>query len=116
WRRGRDLDRAGGERRTGVVVGVALYLIGECRGSEPLHAWLGRAKRWFEDSCADTLEHARLGESGDGEPLLALKLHPAAEDVEISAAGERRIVVAAKTTGVGPGYHTYLCERLKKLG
>lgn len=52
----------------------------------------------------------------DGRPALQVVLHPTAEAVEFVAWDPRTLVVSAKTSSVGPGYHIYLCELLQKLG
>ena len=45
-----------------------------------------------------------------------MSLHPAAEEMEITATGQGRTAATAKTSTVGPGYHIYLCDLLKTLG
>jgi hypothetical protein len=97
-------------------MGVTLYLVGVVGGDAPLATVMSEARRLIEVEAAGALEDVRLGESGDGEPSLAFKLHPAAEDIEITGESERRLVVHAKTTSVGPGYHMFVCRLLRKLG
>ncbi len=96
-------------------MGVAMYLLARTPAVAPDELF-ERARRWFAESGADALERAQVIESGDGLPLLTVKLHPCAEDVELSVAGERQIAVAAKTSSVGPGYHIYICQALRRLG
>jgi hypothetical protein len=96
-------------------MGVTMYLLAHT-GAAAAEDLFERARRFFVESCADTLERAQLLEAGDGHPLLTLKLHPCAEDAEISVASEHQIAVSAKTSSVGPGYHIYLCQLLRQLG
>ncbi len=42
--------------------------------------------------------------------------HPAASDVVVRASKDGRVVVSAVTSAVGPGYHTYLCTLVERLG
>jgi len=52
--------------------------------------------------------------SARDESQYSVQLHPAGEDVEFALdAGE--VVVSAKTSTVGPGYHAFLCELLHEL-
>jgi hypothetical protein len=95
-------------------MGVALYLL--ARTPVEADELFERLRRFFVESCPDTLEKAQIVEGGDGQPLLSVKLHPCAEDVEISVAGPRELAVSAKTSSVGPGYHIYLCQTLRQLG
>ena len=87
-------------------MGVTMYLIARTPPAGPEELF-ERARRYVVEACADTLERAQLATSGDGQPMLSLKLHPCAEDVEIAVAGERQVAVTAKTSSVGPGYHIY---------
>ncbi len=96
-------------------MGVALYLVAGTGRAEPEELF-ERARRFFVESCADTLERIQLGPAGDGQPLLLVKLHPCAEDVEIAVAGAHQLSISAKTSSVGPGYHIYVCRLLQKLG
>jgi hypothetical protein len=96
-------------------MGVSLYLIAHT-GASATDELFERIRRFFVESCGDTLERAQVHESGDGQPVFAFKLHPCAEDAEISVAGEHQIAVSAKTSSVGPGYHIHLCQLLRRLG
>lgn len=54
--------------------------------------------------------------SARSETHYVVQLHPAAEDVEF-ALDDGSLVVSAKTSTVGPGYHAFLVDEvLKKLG
>lgn len=55
------------------------------------------------------------GVDGEGRAAVFVRLHPAAEDVEFVDVGGRRLLVAASTSGAGPGYHAYLVDVLDDL-
>jgi hypothetical protein len=57
----------------------------------------------------------RTGEGTDG-PGLRVLLHPAASDVELTAADGGRVTVSASTAEVGPGYHTYVSQLFRRMG
>jgi hypothetical protein len=76
---------------------------------------LARMEAWFDRHAADELLHAQMGTSEE-RPALFLGLHPSAEDVEIVDEGSGTILVSAKTSTTGPGYHAYLCELMDALG
>ena len=102
---------------------VGLYLVGaiERRGllgrAQSTSSWLAEAGRWISKAAREPLESARLAEDERGVQGLYVKLHPAAEEVELAAAEEEgRIIVSASTSTVGPGYHVYLCRLLERLG
>jgi hypothetical protein len=83
---------------------------------EPPLVWLRGVRAWFEEATGGAIERTRADVETHGAPLLLLRLHPAAEDVSILAAGEGRVVVSANTASVGPGYHRWLCELLRRFG
>jgi len=101
-------------------MGVRLVLAGRSEALvAPLDApapWLGRMESWLKQETAELLEGARFDVDSQGRPNLFMRLHPAAEDVSFAAAGGGRFVVAANTYTVGPGYHRYLCDLLRRLG
>ncbi|MDP1661020.1 MAG: hypothetical protein Q8L55_03810, partial [Phycisphaerales bacterium] len=51
----------------------------------------------------------------DKTPLLELLLHPSAEAVEFRVS-EKRVVVSAKTSTVGPGYHAAVVSIIDEIG
>lgn len=95
-------------------MGVGVYMRGRLAAAEA--DWLDRARKWFVEQHADCLEEAVVGIGYEDRPTLFVTLHPAAEALEISQHDEGQIVASAKTSTVGPGYHTYLCSVLKELG
>ncbi len=63
---------------------------------------------------ADPLDRLILNfASGDG--VLHVRLHPAEEDVEFVLDGAA-LVVSAKTSSAGPGYHAWLVDLLEAIG
>jgi hypothetical protein len=104
-------------------MGIKLLLAGRYQGGEQSFSppeepelWLPRVEHWFQEVAGELLEQARIIEGPQGSPLLLLRLHPAAGDVSVLAAGQARLVVSADTSSVGPGYHRYLCDLLKRMG
>jgi len=102
-------------------MGVKLLLAGRYAGEELLsppaapRVWLGRVECWAHETAGELLESTRTEDSRQG-PILFLRLHPAAEEVAVVAAGQGRVVVSANTSQVGPGYHRFLCDWLHALG
>jgi hypothetical protein len=102
-------------------MGVGLYLLGRCEDDKPAAALapaalLKRAEKWVVAHAGAPLAAREVGKGHEGKPALFLKLHPAAEPVEVAVTGKGRLLVSAKTSSVGPGYHAYLCDLLKRLG
>ncbi|ATB31680.1 hypothetical protein [Melittangium boletus] len=101
-------------------MGVKLLLAGwyghdDVSGPEAPRPWLRRVEGWLRETADAFLEGSRVIESSQG-PILLVRLHPAADDVAIVAAGQGRVVVSANTSMVGPGYHRFLCDVLHDLG
>src|SRR5512132_547020 len=114
------MDRA---RRAGARGRMGLRLVlagrhggGRIGGREQRAHWLARAQGFVEGAAAGSIEELRREIDDRGNPLLSVRLHPAAEDVCIVAAGQGRVVATANTFTVGPGYHRYVCELLHHLG
>ncbi len=99
----------------GVKLLLAGWYGGELTAPEASRPWLRRVERWVHEAAEELLESSRTVDSPQG-PILFLRLHPAAEEVAIVAAGQGRVVVSANTSMVGPGYHRYLCDLLHSLG
>lgn len=102
---------------------IKLLLAGRYQGGEHVFSppeepapWIARVEQWFQQAAGELLESSRIVAGPQGAPLLLLRLHPAAEEVSILAAGQARVVVSAETFAAGPGYHMYLCDLLKRLG
>ena len=50
-----------------------------------------------------------------GSPAIFCRLHPGAEEMELSLTAADQLVVSAGTSSVGPGYHIFLVSLLKEL-
>jgi hypothetical protein len=99
----------------GVKLLLAGWYGGDLTAPEAPRPWLRRVERWVREVAEELLESSRTVDSPQG-PILYLRLHPAAEEVAIVAAGQGRVVVSANTSTVGPGYHVYLCDLFHTLG
>jgi hypothetical protein len=108
-------------------MGVGLYLNGRYksarkRTNNPVRDWLTRIEAWFEkDISGDAvwgnfITCCRHGTTYDHKPALFVTIHPAGEEVEFIVPEPGRVLVSAKTSTVGPGYHTALCELVHRFG
>lgn len=97
-------------------MGLGLRLRGSSRllSRDPTDA-LKQVGDWAQEQCAGTIRAARLGQREDGEPYLALSLHPAAEPVQMRYTPSAHLEVSAKTSTAGPGYHRYVCAAMHFL-
>ncbi len=102
-------------------MGVGLRLVGliGARLDDPIAV----VERFCRHRFGDELLGAVVVDDERGGSVFYIKTHPAAEDVEIALGyddedGEslRRLVISAKTSTVGPGYHADLCEAIAALG
>jgi hypothetical protein len=71
---------------------------------------------WLSSSSSDTLRGQPRETSGDGTTALEFQLHPAASNVRIAVAEGGTVTVAAATSPIGPGYHTYVTGLIRRLG
>ncbi len=71
---------------------------------------------WLRASADDELRSLSRVDSGSDAAALRADFHPAAEPVELRIGPSGRIEVEARTAPVGPGYHTWLCHLLRRLG
>jgi len=94
-------------------MGVGLRLIGRHEGGADL---LSRVDDWIRQECREAWMAAANVTDADGRPALQVLLHPTAESVEIVSWDPKTLVVSAKTSSVGPGYHLYLCDVVKRIG
>jgi hypothetical protein len=106
-------------------MGVGLYLNGSystSRQDDPVGDWLAGISKWFEEEIDGDrfwgyfLTRCRQGTTYNGAPALFVFIHPAGEEVEFIVPEPGRITVSAKTSTVGPGYHTALCQLLQQFG
>jgi hypothetical protein len=67
---------------------------------------------WVLRKCKDLLPEISQGKVKDS-PAIFCRLHPGAEEVELSLIDPEHVVVSASTSAVGPGYHVFLVSLLK---
>ncbi len=73
-----------------------------------------RMDEWLRFKYSEMLPKTRR-EVVDSTPTLYCRMHPAAEDLELSFVGPSQFVASANTTTVGPGYHVFITSMLKDL-
>jgi hypothetical protein len=114
WCRARRTQQEGD-----IGMAVGLHLTGHFRpgGAGPApEEWLDQAAAWLEGHEEEPLMLCRRGENAAGQPTLFLQIHPNAEDVELMVPAVGQLVVSARTSSLGPGYHIFLCHLLHRLG
>ena len=121
WRTGsRWLDPHHGPEAYPLSVGLRLVGQASKRGRVPrlptAEVLLNDIEARLAAEPADTAGPVRRTGEGSDEPGLSVRLHPAASDLEIVVAAGGRITASARTAEVGPGYHTYVCQLLRRLG
>ena len=77
---------------------------------------LRRIAEWVSERCGDMLETPVGTWEADGRRGMTIDLHPCAEGVIVELGAEGEILVEAKTSSAGPGYHQYVCELIDALG
>jgi hypothetical protein len=104
-------------------MGVGIYLAGRYEpGRSSVELWLQRVSDWFdEDLAADPvwgnlLTTTEQGERSDSDLALFVNFYPDNEAVEFFVPQPGRMIVSAKTSILGPGYHIALCQILKRMG
>lgn len=100
-------------------MGVGLMLSGRYEddaGDAAPEVWLERIASWLEGHEEEPLMLCHVGVNQNDLPALFLQVHPCAEDIEIAIPAVGQIMVAAKTSTAGAGYHIYLCDLLNQLG
>jgi hypothetical protein len=107
-------------------MGVGLYLNGRfqppAKSKDPTGDWLRSVEQWFDDEIAGDefwgffLIRCRIGETYDGRPALFASIYPIGEEVEFIVPEPGWVTVSAKTSTIGPGYHTALCQLLQRFG
>jgi hypothetical protein len=76
---------------------------------------LADAQAWVEAEYGSIVRNAAVVSQGSC-PELRLQLHPAAAAVTLTAGEDGRVSASATTSGVGPGYHTFVGRVLERLG
>ncbi|MFL5681029.1 MAG: hypothetical protein ACJ77B_10560 [Chloroflexota bacterium] len=101
---------------------VGLRLVGQAAKRGVTHripapdALMEDVEAWLRAEAADELDSVVRLPGTDEWAGLRLSLHPAAEDVELEIADGGVVMASAVTGEVGPGYHTYMCHLLRRLG
>jgi hypothetical protein len=119
--RGRG-GRAGRSRSEDAPLGVGLHLIGQAskRGLVPrlptTERLVADVEGWFRAQAADELRSLARIEAEPETAALRATFHPAAEPVDLRFLPAGRVEVDADSVPVGPGYHTWLCHALRRLG
>jgi len=105
-----------------VAVGLTLEIVGQApkrrlvpRGPTGDRI-LTEIEAWLRTDGSEFARGTRRSDPVSGDPTLAVALHPAASEVVIRASKDGRVVVSAVTSPVGPGYHTYVCSLIERLG
>jgi len=95
-------------------VSVGFYLLGrfETAQLQP-DDLLRHLENWIERESSDLSPITRLG-FVDEKPCLFSLFHPAAEEVEICLTDPDHVTVSANTSTVGPGYHIFLCDLIRR--
>ena len=73
-------------------------------------------ERQLREECGEAIVSLYRLPAGDDARRLRVRLHPAAREVEFTTGEPARVSVAATTADVGPGYHTYLAELVRRIG
>ncbi len=91
-------------------------LFGKMTGkSQSPEKLLADLDKWILEYCTELRPINFIG-TRDDKPTLFCRLHPAAEDLELSVTGPNEFTASANTSTVGPGYHIFVCDMLHKLG
>jgi hypothetical protein len=101
-------------------MGIVLMLSGRVvrRTTAPLaleavREWLTRVAVWFEEQ-GDLVVEAQLGRDAEERPVLRVCIHPAGSPLEIRLETDGWVRVHAITTPIGPGYHRWVCDLLRR--
>lgn len=95
-------------------MGLGLYLYGDCE--KPRDALLEDIAEAVRKTRETALIYSHIAVNDEGHRACALSFHPAEEDVELTMVGPTKLLVSARTSGAGPGYHAFLCELLDEVG
>lgn len=77
---------------------------------------LGDVEQWLRAEYPDMVRSIRQAQGADGGARLSVELHPAAGPLSLEATDAGRVTATADTAAVGPGYHTFVCRVLERLG
>jgi hypothetical protein len=112
----RDAAPVGGGRGPGLSLVGQPDKRGMLRQAPSPEELLLEADAWFRNEPRETVRSTRLGVDDANRPALFAMLHPAARDVALVASETGRIILTASTAEVGPGYHTFLSQLVRRLG
>jgi hypothetical protein len=94
---------------------LGIRLLAQLTEPPPAHEELiVKMDEWLRLKYSDLLPRTRR-EVVESTPTLFCRMHPAAEDLELSFVGQSQLVASANTTTVGPGYHVFVTSVLKDL-
>jgi hypothetical protein len=117
---GRPGERTGTIRRITLTIGLRLVGVAGKRGVIPrlptADDLIDDIEGQLREECADTIVTLYRVPASDDVRRLRVRLHPAAREVEFTTGEPARVSVAAATGDVGPGYHTYLAQLVKRIG
>jgi hypothetical protein len=96
-------------------MGVAIELRGRTKASQSPRELIMAITQWLRANAGELIDRVQEIQA-DSTPWLMARLHPIAEDIRVGALPGGDVVVQAKTSPVGPGYHVFVCELFKRLG
>jgi hypothetical protein len=102
-----------------TAMGVGFWLTGNrsvFEGYPGDRDFRSKVEEWLHTNAGEQLENLRKGADHKGRPGVFAQLHPAAEELEVLVPDAARVIVTAKTSTVGPGYHPFVCDVVKHLG
>ncbi len=76
---------------------------------------LADVETWLRAEYPEAVRWTRCRTPSAGEAELLVALHPAAQDVALTAADTGLVTAWAVTEATGPGYHTFVCRVLQRL-
>jgi hypothetical protein len=103
-----------------LTVGLRLVGVAGKRGVIPrlptADDLIDDVERQLREECGDAIVSLYRLPARDDTRRLRVRLHPAAREVEFGFGEPARVSVAATTVDVGPGYHTYLAQLVRRIG
>jgi hypothetical protein len=103
-------------------VDLGLFVLGEAakRGLVPRlpggQELMADAGTWLASEAHDMVRSVRVDPAGTGAASLFADVHPAAFPMRLHATVDGAVDAMAVTSAVGPGYHTYLAQLVRRLG
>lgn len=106
--------RIASQEYVGGKVSLGLRLLAQLSEPSEPEQFLDRIEGWVQSKYSNMRPRTRQDKVED-VPTLFCVFHPAAEEVELTVVTPHQLVVYAKTSTVGPGYHMFLTEMLQAL-